>query len=87
MALDERKLRAELLAQGWNPTQRAMSSEHIQDAKAVLLFKFLAATNPFYLIPQTHFKFKNYVDVLQKYAENLVSRKSNFLHLYAKFLK
>lgn len=88
MELDDRKERAEFIAQGWNPTDmNTKSPEPIQDAKAVLFFKFLAATNPFHLCPYEHFSLRSYVAILEAYAQNLVQRETNSLTYYTKFLK
>lgn len=86
--LDDQKFYAELIAQGWNPSDnKTMTPHHIKDAKAVLFFKFLAAINPFYLFPNDHFNLKDYVSILETYAEDLVSRETIFLNVYSKFLK
>lgn len=86
--MNDRKFRSELIAQGWTPTDNEkMRKEDIQDAKAVLFFKFLAAINPFYLFPNEHFQLENYISILQEYAKTLVSRETFFFKFYAKFLK
>lgn len=87
---DEQKVHAELIAQGWHPTEKksdqSMNTEEIQDARVVLIFKFLAAVKASTL-HLTALDIKKCVEILEDFAKNLVFRATNFFQLYCKIIK